>query len=156
RNMLAKDSRLRPTAAEVEARLSEKPGPELNLSVGRLRADKPITVGRVRERAALNAAFASAAGGRGSLVYVSGGPGMGKTTLVEDFITSLAPAHGRCLVARGHCSERLAGTEAYLPLIDALGDLLRHEPTGSVARLMKVVSPTWYAQVGPSAREPGG
>jgi predicted ATPase len=156
RNMLAKDPRLRPTAAEVEARLGEKPGVELNLGAGRLRTDKPITVGRIRERAALQAAFASAAGGHGSLIYVAGEPGIGKTTLVEDFISSLAPAHGQCLVARGHCSERLAGTEAYVPLIDALGDLLRHEPTGAVARLMKVVSPTWYAQVGPSARETGG
>jgi predicted ATPase len=34
-------------------------------------------------------------------------------------------------------------------VIDALADLLRTEPTGSVARLMKVVAPTWYAQAAP-------
>ena len=51
-----------------------------------------------------------------------------------------------CYVGRGRCSERLAGSEAYLPLLEALEDLLRDggEP---VATLMSVVAPHWYARV---------
>src|SRR5262249_11396246 len=84
------------------------------------------------------------------MVCVSGEPGIGKTTLVDEFLTALVAKHPRCLIARGRCSERLAGTEAYLPLLDALGDLLRHETTGTAAKLMKALSPTWYAQVVPA------
>src|SRR5262249_29607579 len=80
---------------------------------------------------------------------VAGEPGIGKTTLVEDFLGALTATDRTTLVARGRCSERLAGSEAYLPVIEALADLLRSEPTGSVARLMTVVAPTWYAQVAP-------
>ncbi|MGH9841637.1 MAG: protein kinase domain-containing protein [Blastocatellia bacterium] len=54
----------------------------------------------------------------------------------------------------GRCSERLAGTEAYLPLLEALESLLRDgtasgsEP-GSLAATMRQLAPTWYAQVAP-------
>jgi predicted ATPase len=77
---------------------------------------------------------------------VAGEPGIGKTTLVEDFLTELATKHP-CTIARGRCSERLAGTEAYLPLLEALESLLQNDPR--LAFTMKQIAPTWYAQVVP-------
>jgi predicted ATPase len=147
--MLHKDARLRPTAAEVEATLALVVNAEAGPAVA-APAPRPI-VRREPELAVLRAALAAAAGGRGALVCVAGEPGIGKTTLVEDFLDEL-PGPGRtCRVARGRCSERLAGSEAYLPVLDALGDLLRRETSGAVARLLKVVAPTWFAQVAPAA-----
>jgi predicted ATPase len=146
--MLHKDARLRPTAAEVAealAALTARPAPAA--------PPRPI-IHREPELAALRAALAAADARRGAVVCVAGEPGIGKTTLVEDFLGGLAASDRPCLVARGHCSERLAGTEAYLPVIDALGDLLRGETGGAVAWLMKVVAPTWYAQVAPPAPGP--
>ena len=52
--------------------------------------DARPTVGRDRERAALWDGFESAAAGRGLLLCVTGEPGIGKTTLVEDFLAELA------------------------------------------------------------------
>ncbi|MFN7944133.1 MAG: protein kinase [Blastocatellia bacterium] len=104
------------------------------------------TVGREQERNELRAAFNAASDGRGSLVCVAGEPGIGKTTLVEDFLTDLA-AEKQCTIARGRCSERLAGTEAYLPLLEALESLLQNDKT--LAATMKQLAPTWYAQVVP-------
>ncbi len=109
------------------------------------------TVGREKERAELCAAVAVASTGRGSIVCVAGEPGIGKTTLVEDFLAELA-AHKSVIVARGRCSERLAGTEAYLPLLEALESLLRYGTTsgsepGAIAATMRQLAPTWYAQV---------
>src|SRR6185436_5690666 len=83
----------------------------------------------------------------------SGEPGIGKTTLVDDFLRELAACGDSFLVARGGCSERLAETEAYLPVTDALQDLLRGDNHVSAARLMKAVAPTWYAQLVRSGRE---
>src|SRR5690606_23189883 len=118
--MLHKDPRLRPTAAEVEAALEglTEQAPPARAPASRL------ILRRELELAALREALADAEAGRGSVVCVAGEPGIGKTTLVEDFLDQVA-ASRRGRVARGHCSERLAGTEAYLPVIDALEDLLR-------------------------------
>jgi MoxR-like ATPase len=103
------------------------------------------TVGREAERGELRAAFESARSGRGLLLCIAGEPGIGKTTLVEDFLAELA-AEGQATITRGSCSERLAGTEAYLPHLEALEGLLRSQGP-DVARAMRELAPTWYAQV---------
>ena len=108
------------------------------------------TVGRDQERAALREGFESAAAGRGLLLCVTGETGIGKTTLVEDFLSELASAgrvHGS---ARGRCSERLAGAEAYLPILEALDSLVRGAAGEAAARAMRLLAPSWYAQVAPA------
>jgi predicted ATPase len=154
--MLAKDPRLRPTAAEVDAALTELAGPDGPRSgaAGPANAPRP-TVGRRQELQALHDAFAAAAAGRGSLLCVVGDAGLGKTTLVETFLDELAASgvpHG---LARGACSERLAGTEAYLPMLDALAGLLRGPGGAAAAQVLKLLAPTWYVQlVPPTAADP--
>ncbi len=162
--MLEKDASQRPTAREVDQALNELSGQR---GSGRLQrtAAKPAserhTVGRKKERAELRSGYVSAMNGRGSLLCVAGEPGIGKTTLVEDFLAELA-AEGQCTIARGRCSERLAGTEAYLPLLEALESLVQSGSNPAIARVMKQIASTWYAQVIPltgedeeSARLPG-
>ena len=113
------------------------------------------TVGRQPERERLVEAFALARTGRGLLMCIAGEPGIGKTTLVEDFLGDLT-ATDACTIARGRCSERLAGNEAYLPLLEALAGLVQSADTRP-GRVMKQVAPTWYAQIAPSAgREDSG
>ena len=53
------------------------------------------------------------------------------------------------MIVRGRCSERLAGTEAYLPFLEALGSLLQGGRMTGRRKLMKETAPTWYAQVAP-------
>ncbi|MEK7831349.1 MAG: protein kinase, partial [Acidobacteriota bacterium] len=191
--MLAKDASTRPSAAELETALREierqrnsgttGSGALQPLTLLSARSTARRTVGRKPERLELRAAFNSAKSGRGSLLCVAGEPGIGKTTLVEDFLSELA-AENQCTIARGRCSERLAGTEAYLPLLEALESLLQsgsdyavrqaaslsgrggqpnrlpaetstswqlvgHTSNPAMARVMKQLAPTWYAQVVP-------
>jgi predicted ATPase len=152
--MLAKVPYHRPTALEVEAALAElaEQGP------GRPSGPPPgpprrPTVGREHERAALHAGFESAAAGQGLLLCVTGEPGLGKTTLVEEFLDELTAGGRPCAIARGRCSERLAGAEAYLPLLEALDSLLQGPGGAAVAQVMKRVAPTWYVQLAPLAVE---
>jgi serine/threonine protein kinase/predicted ATPase len=151
--MLEKDARLRPSAVEVEAALSGIVGTR-NRAESRRPAhpgERRHTVGRQHERAELRRAFDATTVGRGRLVCVAGEPGIGKTTLVEDFLSEL-PADGPpCCIGRGRCSERLAGAEAYLPWLEALESLLQGECREPVARAMKLLAPTWYHWVVPLA-----
>ena len=112
------------------------------------------TVGRQRERQLLAEALALARAGRGSILCVAGEPGIGKTTLVEDFLSDPS-TKGRCTIARGRCSERLAGSEAYLPLLEAFANLMNGGDTRA-ARIMKQTAPTWYAQIAPSSGTDSG
>jgi len=150
-HMLDKDARLRPTAADVEAALASVAGAVRVVARPHPppRAKRHI-VGREKERAELRRAFASAAGGHGLLVCVAGEPGIGKTTAVEEFLSELA-ASGACAVARGRCSERLAGAQAYLPWLEALDELMRGEHADAMARAMKLVAPTWHHWIAPAS-----
>lgn len=150
-SMLEKDPRRRPTAGDVEAALSAM-GRDASSTPTALdgRVVERHTVGRNRERAALHDAWERARAGRGILVNVSGEPGIGKTTIVEELLAELSLAPRPPRVARGRCSERLAGSDAYLPLLEALDDLL-HSPNGTIiASTMKRLAPTWYLQVAPN------
>ncbi len=153
--MLEKETSQRPTASEVTQTLQmvERKG---YVESGSQREGESViynpkptirrTVGHEPERDELRAAFNSVQAGRGQLLCVAGEPGIGKTTLVEDFLTELGAANS-CTIARGRCSERLAGTEAYLPLLEALESLLQSDKR--LAHTMKQLAPTWYAQVAP-------
>jgi predicted ATPase len=111
----------------------------------RIRAQR-ASVGRQKELGDLSAAFESAAAGSGFVLCVAGEAGIGKSTLLEDFSVELKNQAVACYIASGRCSERLAGSEAYLPLLEAFESLLRSGGE-TVARIMKAVAPTWYVQV---------
>src|SRR5262249_4385930 len=70
-----------------------------------------------------------------------GEPGIGKTTAVETFLRELAVSWPRCAVGRGRCSERLAGSEAYLPALEALDTV--SQAGDSRRRLLMEAAPTW-------------
>ena len=153
-HMLAKDSRLRPTAVEVEAALTQL-NTNIHGGTGRQLGSpgRSLTVGRQKELAALRAGFEASADGRGLMLCVTGEPGLGKTTLVESFLEELVASGQICDLARGRCSERLAGAEAYLPFLEALDNLLQGERGASAAKAMKLLAPTWYVQLAPLAAD---
>jgi predicted ATPase len=152
RQMLANDPRLRPTAAETAAALARlAEGGAAATGAAAPEPTRPPSVGRSAELAALRAGFESAAAGRGRMLCVTGEPGLGKTTLVEDFLIGLAAAGRPFALARAHCSERLAGSEAYLPFLEALDGLLQGPDGAAAARLLKVVAPTWHVRLTPLA-----
>ena len=143
--MLEKDPRRRPPADEVAALLdglAQAPhlpitSPGIGWEGESQPAGKPRPVGRRRELAELDKGFASALAGRGLLASVTGEPGLGKTTLVESFLDDLVLRGHSFYLARGRCSERLAGSEAYLPVLEALENLVRGPGGAALAETMK-------------------
>jgi len=62
--------------------------------------------------------------GARQLVFVTGEPGIGKTTVVDTFLDQVA-AMDRCWIGRGQCIQHYGAGEAYLPVLEALGRLGR-------------------------------
>jgi predicted ATPase len=147
-HLMNKDERRRPTARETAAALSAVKD-DRGMATPSVSAPRPSVVGREHERAAVWSAAEAAIAGRGSLVCVAGEPGIGKTTLVEDVLAEVAASGRPCRVTRGRCSERLAGTEAYLPWLETLDALGRDDSGASTMQTIRRIAPTWFAQVAP-------
>ncbi|HEX4983415.1 MAG TPA: AAA family ATPase [Ilumatobacteraceae bacterium] len=115
------------------------------LSTGAFRRSSTTLFGRDRELDALSGALAAAVGGQRGAVFVRGGMGMGKSSLISEFVErhdELADWH----VARGRCIQMKSGPEPYFPLFDALSHLARsnaHVVTVALDR----AAPSWLAQL---------
>jgi len=72
-------------------------------------------IGRSKELDRLRSAWQTAAGER-RIVWIAGEAGVGKTTLVEHFISEVGDGH----CARGHCVKQHGTGEPYLPVLEAL------------------------------------
>jgi predicted Ser/Thr protein kinase/tetratricopeptide (TPR) repeat protein len=106
-----------------------------------------ITVGREEQRGLLWRGYARVKDGRGLILAVTGEAGIGKTSVLEDFLSELASRGEHPVVGRGRCSQRLAGDEPYLPILEALESLLHPHAGSGFGSVMKATAPTWYGLV---------
>jgi predicted ATPase len=139
--MLRKEPDLRPAAREVEIELAALRNPTPAVPARR------TTVGREAQRAQLQRAYLRVKQGRGLIAAVTGEPGIGKTSLIEDFLRELVSRGERPTVARGRCSESLAGAEAFLPILEVIDGLVHRSDGPSLTTVIRTVAPTWYTQV---------
>ncbi len=108
-------------------------------------------VGRDLEWKRLHDWFSAARQGVRRVGFVAGEAGIGKTALVEAFVSDVV-AEGGAQVATGQCIEHYGAGEAYRPILEALGRLGRG---GSVplADLLRRHAPSWLAHL-PSLASP--
>ncbi|MGH8005786.1 MAG: ATP-binding protein [Candidatus Binatia bacterium] len=151
-----------------------------------------LLVGRDTELAHLHSLFAKAVGGERQMVFVTGEPGIGKTTLVDAFLAQLAesepvqgpkpvlspstepvvsvveplridsaegskvqslqsairnPQSALALVGRGQCVEQYGTSEAYLPVLEALGRMGRAPGGEPLGAILQQYAPTWLVQM---------
>src|SRR5262249_38282854 len=91
-------------------------------------------VGRNTALAELGSCLVSALHGQRQLVFVTGEAGIGKTTLVDAFLQQ-ACLQPNLRIARGHCVEGFGGKEAYYPMLEALGQLIRDSDGSRFAQM---------------------
>jgi len=107
-------------------------------------ADSPLeVVGRddalLRMRSWLDKTLA----GERQIIFVTGEPGIGKTALVDTFARSISNRNIR--IGRGQCLEQYGTSEAYLPVLEAIGRLCReHE---QVVGVLRAHAPMWLVQM---------
>jgi DNA-binding winged helix-turn-helix (wHTH) protein/predicted ATPase len=111
-----------------------------------------LIVGRDVALAQLATALARTCAGVRQVLFVSGEPGIGKTSMIEAFVTKLAPegpAPGAVppRVTRGDCTERYGAGEAYQPLLEALMRLCRQPGSEPFVATLRKFAPTWLAQL---------
>jgi predicted ATPase len=115
-------------------------------SVTEPRWSAPVLVGRARELAQLEEWREDALRGERRIVFISGEPGIGKTTLVDAFLARISSRRDAWL-ARGQCIEHFGAGEAYLPVLAALGELCREADGERLVGLLERHAPTWLAQM---------
>ena len=106
----------------------------------------PLLVGREREVQRLHDWLERARHGVRQVVFVTGEPGIGKTTVVDAFAASLV-ADATVWVVRGQCLDHHGMGEAYLPVLDAMGRLCREPGGAHLPDLLRYYAPTWLEQM---------
>jgi DNA-binding winged helix-turn-helix (wHTH) protein len=91
-------------------------------------------------------------GGDRQLIFVTGEPGIGKTTVVDTFLEQALGVPG-LRVVHGQCLEHYGAGEAYLPLLDGFTRLCRSAEGGPILDALRQHAPAWLAQM-PSVLSP--
>jgi serine/threonine protein kinase len=104
-------------------------------------------VGREPELSKLEGILKQAIDGSGRVVFITGEPGIGKTSLSDEFLRRARARFPGLSVSRGRCVEQYGTGEAYLPFLDAIGGLLDGPARERLAAVMRTSAPTWCWQL---------
>ena len=104
-------------------------------------------VGREPEMRKLDGLLNQAIEGTGRVVFITGEPGIGKTSLSDEFLRRTRRQRPGLLISRGRCVEQYGTGEAYLPFLDAMGGLLQMPGRGRIAAVMRTYAPTWCMEL---------
>jgi DNA-binding winged helix-turn-helix (wHTH) protein/predicted ATPase len=99
-------------------------------------------VGRDKTLSRLRGWAEKARAGERHIVFISGEAGIGKTALIDTFARSIA---SDVRIARGQCLEHYGTSEAYLPVLEAIGRLCREHK--QVVDVLRTHAPMWLLQL---------
>ena len=103
-------------------------------------------VNRETELAWLHQWFRGACHGQRHVVFVTGEAGIGKTTLVDAFLAQIAPQQPLGM-GRGQCIDHYGAGEAYLPLLEAFGQMGQAANGTHVLEVLRQQAPSWLLQL---------
>jgi predicted ATPase len=125
--------------SETDARSSLSPA---------MQAREPRTiVGREAELGRLWAYFRQATAGHRQIVVIHGEAGIGKSTLVNEFLHSVAAADDSVLIGYGQCVEQFGEREPYMPALEGLERLSHGKGRNAVVSALRSLAPSWLAQL---------
>jgi predicted ATPase/DNA-binding winged helix-turn-helix (wHTH) protein len=126
------------------AAVTEGGSPDRRVAPGvvAMAANSVVIVGREEELMRLDALAELVSGGQRQVVFVTGGAGIGKTALVDEFrrrIRNVFPAMVTC----GQGVDGLGETEAYYPVREALGQLCASSDGTRAREILARAAPAW-------------
>jgi predicted ATPase/DNA-binding winged helix-turn-helix (wHTH) protein len=121
-----------PVAAARKEKIQREPEPKQLAGPGRLLVGRDEQINRLGEQ------FEKALGGERQCLFITGGPGSGKTALIEAFADRARSENngGGVSVLVGHCFEHFGASEPYMPVWEALGQLAREKPSAELSALL--------------------
>ena len=108
--------------------------------------DSEVLVGREPELHILESFLRDAVEGAGRMIFITGEPGIGKTALSNAFLRHVRSRLPVAAICRGRCLEQYGASEPYLPVLDALSNLLSGTAGKLVADVLRSRAPTWCLQ----------
>jgi tetratricopeptide (TPR) repeat protein len=102
-------------------------------------------VGRDRVLDELRGYLQNALNDERQIIFVTGEPGIGKTSVVDEFERQTS-AGIPIRISRGQCVEGYGGKEAYYPMLEALGKLCRRSDGDAIIQTLAKEAPTWLVQ----------
>ena len=142
-----------PLATTAPARSPETQGHSLGVPEPSTRPPVPNLVGRELQLAKLHRWLEETLSGQRRVVFVTGEPGIGKTSVVETFLHQVETGRRPRLeaddpwVGCGQCIEHYGEGEAYLPVLEALGPLAARPGNTVLLDLLRRYAPSWLAQL---------
>ena len=90
--------------------------------------------------------WSAAERGTRQLLFLSGEPGVGKTTVAQQILAAVT-ATGRATATWGQCLQHYGIGEPYQPLLEALMRLCRQPGGSALVPVLEKYAPTWLAQL---------
>jgi predicted ATPase/DNA-binding winged helix-turn-helix (wHTH) protein len=103
-------------------------------------------VGRDVELTRLQQRFATTLQGERQVVLITGEAGIGKTTLIDTFVAWIATERALWL-GRGQCIAHHGAGEAYLPVLEAFGQMGREPGGKQLVEILEQHAPSWLLQM---------
>lgn len=102
-------------------------------------------LGRESELAQMRDWLDQALGGERRTIFITGEPGIGKTTIVQAFLEQATQSS--VLMVHGQCLEHYGAAEPFLPVLDGFSKLLRSFVGAQALDLLRQQAPMWLAQM---------
>ncbi|MFN8643574.1 MAG: AAA family ATPase [Candidatus Binatia bacterium] len=133
----------RPSPRIEEAAETQSAVPDVDAAAAAAAPEPTAFVGRVEELKRLRALFAKARRGTRQIVLIGGETGIGKTSLVEQFLNGVRPQIDGA-VLRGQCVQQYGAREPYMPVVEAIERHARGRAADALLPLMRRVAPHVY------------
>ena len=104
-------------------------------------------VGRQAELHRLHESLRRARQGERQLVFITGEAGIGKTTLLEEFLRSPSVRGPDLHVLHGQCIQQHGQREPYMPVLEALERALSAPEGAALIPKFRRTAPCWYVQI---------
>jgi DNA-binding winged helix-turn-helix (wHTH) protein len=118
---------------------SPSASPSMPLGLSRL-------LGRESDLKTLHTLFAKVGEGERQVVFITGEPGIGKSTLINHFLDSASQVTPTRIL-RGQCIEHFGAREAYYPVFDALARSARDAWIPHFVEVLRTHAPTWLVEL---------
>jgi DNA-binding winged helix-turn-helix (wHTH) protein/predicted ATPase len=108
---------------------------------------KSLLVGRESVLRELSAAYENAVAGHRQILFITGEPGIGKTTTVQAFLSEVVGSGQLLGAAWGQCIQHYGVGEPYQPLLEALRRLCQQSDGNRFVSVLERHGPTWLVQM---------